>query len=73
MEKACRDLNTTLENQSASAEEIKQQLTALRPAREKAKQDLATAQQDLRQILTVRQEAMLVLEWNVELRHGPIP
>ncbi len=61
VEKAAETLSTTLENESASADTIKQQLTALRAAREKAKQELAAAQQDLRQILTVRQEAVLVL------------
>ncbi len=61
VEKATETLNTTLEDQSASAETIKTQLTALRQAREKAKQDLAVAQQDLRQILTLRQEALLVV------------
>lgn len=61
VEKATDALSTTLENQSASAETIKQQLTALRQAREKAKQDLAAAQQELRQILSLRQEAILVL------------
>jgi len=61
VEKATEALNTTLEDQSASADTIKAQLTALRGAREKAKQDLAAAQQDLRQILTLRQEALLVV------------
>ncbi|HSW00063.1 MAG TPA: hypothetical protein VLI39_07820 [Sedimentisphaerales bacterium] len=61
VEKAAEALSATLENQSASAETIKQQLTALRAARVKAQQDLATAQQELRQILTVKQEAILVL------------
>lgn len=61
VETATEALTTTLENQSASADTIKQQLTALRAAREKAKQELAAAQQDLRQILTVRQEAVLVV------------
>lgn len=61
VEKAQEQLRTTLENQSASPEEIKKNLTALREAREKAKQELATAQQELRQILTVRQEAQLVV------------
>jgi len=60
VEKAAEALNTTLENQSASADEIKQRLTALRAAREKAKSELAKAQQDLKQILTLRQEAILV-------------
>jgi Spy/CpxP family protein refolding chaperone len=36
-------------------------LTALRAAREKARQELATAQEELRKILTPRQEALLVL------------
>lgn len=61
VDKAGEQLRTTLENESASPEQIKNELTALRTAREKAKQDLATAQQDLRQILTLRQEAQLVL------------
>ena len=52
---------TTLENQSASADDIKKQLTTLRGEREKAKQELAKAQQELRQICTLRQEAQLVL------------
>jgi hypothetical protein len=60
LDKAAAQLRTVLENQSASPEEIKTALTAVRGAREKAKQDLAVAQQDLKKILTVRQEAMLV-------------
>jgi hypothetical protein len=66
VEKATETLNATLENQSASADTIKQQLTALRAAREKARQELATARQELRQILTVRQEAMLVLDGTLD-------
>ena len=61
VEKAGDQLRTTLENQSASPEQIKNELTALRGAREKAKQQLGAAQQELRQILTLRQEAQLVL------------
>jgi hypothetical protein len=61
LDKATEQLRTTLENQSASPDEIKKQLTAVREAREKAKQELAAAQQELRQILTLRQEAQLVL------------
>lgn len=60
LEKAMTQLRTTLENQSATPEEIKTQLTAVRSAREKARQELAVAQQELKKILTVRQEAMLV-------------
>jgi hypothetical protein len=61
VEKATETLSTTLEDQSASPETIKSQLNALRQARETAKQNLAAAQQDLRQILTLRQEALLVV------------
>jgi len=57
LDKAMAQLRTVLENQSASPEEIKTALTAVRAAREKAKQDLAVAQADLKKILTVRQEA----------------
>jgi hypothetical protein len=60
VEKAMAQLRTVLENQSASPEEIKTALTAVRQAREKARQELAVAQQDLKKILTLRQEAMLV-------------
>ena len=36
-------------------------LAALRAARQKAAQDLVTARQSLRQLMTLRQEALLVL------------
>lgn len=61
VEQAADQLQTTLENESASPEEIKKQLTTLRAEREKAKQELAKAQLELRQICTLRQEAELVL------------
>ena len=61
VEKAQEQLRTLLDNTSATPDQIKKQLTALRTAREKAKQQLATAQQDLRKIITVRQEAQLVM------------
>jgi hypothetical protein len=61
LDKATAQLRTTLDNQSATPEDIKKQLTAVREAREKAKQELALAQADLTKILTVRQEAQLVL------------
>ena len=54
-------LQTTLGNTEATAEDIKAKLTAYRGAKEKAKQELAKAQQELRQVLTLRQEAQLVL------------
>jgi hypothetical protein len=61
VEKVQDELQTMLENTAATPDQIKEQLTKLRAAREKAKQDLAKAQQDLRQVLTLRQEATLVL------------
>jgi hypothetical protein len=60
-EKAQEELQTLLDNTSATPEQIKQALTKFRSAKEKAKQDLAKAQQDLRQVLTIRQEAQLVV------------
>jgi len=59
--KASDALETTLENASASPEEIKAKLTELRTAKEKARQELATAQKELREVLSLRQEAQLVL------------
>jgi len=59
--KVTDELRKVLENKEAKSEEIKAKLTVLREAREKAKKELAKAQQDLRQGLTARQEAQLVL------------
>jgi hypothetical protein len=61
VDKASEALQTTLENTAATPDEIKAKLTALRAAKEKAKTELAVAQQDLKQVLSVRQEAQLVL------------
>jgi len=61
LEKAQQELRTTLENQEAKPKEIQEKLTALRTVREKVKQDMARAQQQLRELLTTRQEAQLVL------------
>lgn len=61
VQKAQQTLQQTLEDQNASTETIKSQVTALREAREKARQEMAQAQQDLREVLTVKQEAQLVM------------
>jgi len=61
VEKAQQELETVLQNTAATPENIKQGLTKLRAAKEKAKQELATAQKELRDVLTVRQEALCVL------------
>jgi hypothetical protein len=55
-------LNTTLQNKDATADEIKEKLTALRDAKAKANDDLTKAQADLQSVLTQRQEAILVTQ-----------
>jgi hypothetical protein len=57
---ASQELRTTLENKDATAEQIKAKLDALRAARAKAKEELTKAQTELREIASVRQEAVLV-------------
>ncbi|HMO26056.1 MAG TPA: hypothetical protein PKB10_07285 [Tepidisphaeraceae bacterium] len=59
--RASRDLRTVLQNENASGEEITQALTAYRAAREKANVELAAARDDLKAVLTPRQEAILVM------------
>ena len=61
IEKAAQSLQETLENETVSTDEIKSKLRVLRSAREKAQQELAKAQQDLREVLTIKQEAQLVM------------
>jgi flagellar motility protein MotE (MotC chaperone) len=57
---ASQDLRRTLENKDASADEIGAKLKSLREAREKAQAELQTAQKELKEVLTQRQEATLV-------------
>jgi hypothetical protein len=59
--KAAQDLRTTLEDKNAAPETIAKKLSAMREAREKARKDVADAQKDLKEILTQRQEAVLVI------------
>lgn len=61
VQKASADLQETLEKEAPTAAEIKAKLTALRGAREKAKQELVTSQKKLREVLTLKQEAQLVM------------
>jgi len=58
---ASKDLQTALDNKDAKPEEIKAKLTALRDAREKAKAEMSGAQKELRELLTQRQEAVMVM------------
>jgi hypothetical protein len=59
-------LRTTLANQSASPDELNKALTAVRDARTKAQHDLKAAQADLKKLLKVRQEAVLVADGMLE-------
>jgi len=61
VDKAVEALRTALDNKESKPEAIKEKLAAMRAAREKVKQELTKAQQDLRQGLNLRQEAQLVL------------
>jgi hypothetical protein len=54
-------LSKALESPNTSASELKQRLAAVRTARQKAEAELKQAREELRQVLTVRQEANLVL------------
>jgi hypothetical protein len=54
-------LRSTLEDQSATADQIKSKLDTLRQARAQAKVDLSKAEDDLRSLLTQRQEAQMVI------------
>ncbi len=53
-------LRTALENESTSPETLKARLTAVRDIRAKASAELATAREELKKVLTIRQEATLV-------------
>lgn len=59
--KAIETLRNLLRDQKTTPDQIRAALTQLRAAREKVKQELAKAQKDLRQIMTLRREAVLVL------------
>jgi hypothetical protein len=59
--RASRELRSTLDNPNASAQEIEQRLTAYREAREKSEKELTQARTELKELLTQRQEAQLVM------------
>src|SRR2546421_2123075 len=61
VQQAQQDLRTTLENKEAAADQIAAKLTALREARNKAREELASAQKELKDVLNARQEAGLVM------------
>jgi uncharacterized protein (DUF3084 family) len=61
VEKAQDQLRTVLDNTASTPEQIRAALTTVRKEREAAKQKLAAAQQELRKVVTIRQEAILVM------------
>jgi hypothetical protein len=56
-----QELREVLDDKWTAVDQIKATLTVLRAAEERANQKLAAAQKSLRELLTVRQEATLVL------------
>lgn len=59
--KAAADLSSALKDSSISADEIAKRLATYRQAKEQAKQDLTKAQAELKELLSQRQEAQLVM------------
>ena len=53
-------LRTALESDSTSADDLKAKLAAVRAVRKKGTADLAVAREELKKVVTVRQEAVLV-------------
>ena len=66
VQKAAEELRTIVDSEGAGESDIKQKLTAYREAREEARKELAKAQEELREVLTLRQEAQLVLMGTLE-------
>ena len=60
-EKICRELLVLLEDSKSSPEAIKQKILELQQARANARKQLVQAQNQLREVLTLRQQARLCL------------
>jgi hypothetical protein len=60
VEEKSKELTAAIENKDTKPEEYKAKLAAYRAARNQAKADLGKAQESLREVVTVRQEAVLV-------------
>jgi len=58
------ELRTALENKDTPSTDITKKLTAYREIRDKARADLQAARKDLKELVTPRQEAILVI-WNL--------
>ena len=61
LEQRSRELRELLHEDKPDMDQIKAKLTALRAAKERTAQELAGTRQNLRQIMSLRQEAVLVL------------
>jgi hypothetical protein len=59
--KATEAVRNLLREKTATPDQIRGALTQLRAGKEKVRQELTKAQKDLRQIMTLRREAILVL------------
>lgn len=59
--KAAQELRTAVENADTAPSILKDKVEALRKARAKANEELAAAQKNLRELLSVRQEAYLIM------------
>ena len=60
-ERTCEELQKLLDDKNSKQEDIDQKIEALRRARENAAKELTKARQELREVLTARQQARLVL------------
>jgi len=58
--KASAELRTALENKDTPADDIAKKLAAYREARDKGRAQLQASQKELKEILTQRQEAVMV-------------
>lgn len=61
VEQRRQELRELLRDEAAKPEQIRTRLLALRAEKEKARQELAKVRRELQQVLTLRQEAVLVL------------
>ncbi len=61
IEEAQKALQQTLDKDAPTTAEVKAKLAALRGAREKSKQQLLVARKKLAEVLTIKQEAILVM------------
>ena len=65
-ERAAKDLGDALKNKDTSPDVITAKLAALREAKAKAAEAVKASQEDLKSVLTARQEAVLVVNGMLE-------